>query len=142
MNALVNGLLFNPLLWLLAGGAAVVYLARLRHLPPGQTGSRVWRALAIGVLGLFIAGLGLCGGAGAIGGLVMLGGADAQSGGYGMLFLVAGAVGLCLAGLVFWMLRRLTRPRPQDAPAAQQPPRPPEASAEPQASREPEEPQA
>ncbi|MBQ0929061.1 hypothetical protein [Ideonella alba] len=134
--SLLIGFLLNPLVILLLVIGAVVYLRRAR--PGERSGERFLRGLWLTLLVLSTAGFGLCGGFGVVAGLVSVteGG---ESGAYGAMFLAVGGVGVAIAALTGWLLRRALRadrqlsaaPEPDDvdlspfSPAAPPPATPP-----------------
>lgn len=70
-----------------------------------------WRMLSVGLLGLTVAGFGLCGGGGTVMGLMSVLGdrSGSEARGYGMMFLVMGLLGLVIAGACYWVLRKYRR---------------------------------
>lgn len=105
-------LLFNPLTLLLAAFLALRHLKRTRDQPGSLSASeRRWRGVALGVMGLWVAGFGLCGGFGTYAGLASYFSAKAGSEGraYAVVFLVPGLIGLALALGGLWLLRKYRR---------------------------------
>jgi hypothetical protein len=112
-------LLFNPLTLLAAFGWAVWMLRGTAALPgPLSERQRRGRTLALAALVVLVAGFGLCGGAGTVMGLSTLLGNSAEARAYGQLFLVPGVLGLAVAALCLWLMRRYRRRAAgqQDAP--------------------------
>ena len=70
-----------------------------------------WRMLSVGLLGLTVAGFGLCGGGGTVMGLMSVLGdrSGSEARGYGMMFLVMGLIGLAVAGACYGVLRKYRR---------------------------------
>lgn len=104
--SLLLGVLFNPLIVLLVIIGAVVYMKRAR--PGGSPGQRFARGLWIALLVLFTAGFGLCGGFGVVAGLASVA-ESGESRAYGLMFLVAGGIGVAIALLTGWALRSTLR---------------------------------
>jgi hypothetical protein len=108
-------LLFNPLVIVLLVAGAVIYMQRAR--PGGTAGQRFLRGLWLTLLVLCTAGFGLCGGFGIVAGLFSLGeGAEGRA--YGAMFAIVGGVGVVIALLTGWLLRRTLRDDPSAASAA------------------------
>jgi len=106
--------LFNPLTLLAVFAWAVWMLRGTAGLPgPLSDGQRRGRVLALVALVVLVAGFGLCGGAGTVMGLVGLRETSAEARAYAPLFLVPGLLGLAVASLCLWLMRRYRR---QDAP--------------------------
>jgi uncharacterized membrane protein YfcA len=106
--------LTNPLLVIALVALAIYTLRRTRE-PAGELSEsdRRWRMLAVGVLGFFVLGFGVCGAFGTVAGLMSLlgqgGGSAGEARAYGTMFLIAGLLGLAVAGLGVWLLRRYQR---------------------------------
>jgi uncharacterized oligopeptide transporter (OPT) family protein len=113
------GWMLNPLLLIALIVFAVLTLSRTRDpskaLSPAD---RRWRIAALGVMLFFVLGFGLCGAFGTVAGLVSL--LDQTSGearAYGVIFLLPGLVGLALAAVGVFLLRKHRRAKaaPQDS---------------------------
>ena len=109
-------LLFNPLVIVLLLVGAVIYMQRAR--PGGTAGQRFLRGLWLTLLVLCTAGFGLCGGFGVVAGLISLGDSG-EARAYGAIFGIVGGIGVAIALLTGWLLRRALR---ADRPAADTPP--------------------
>jgi len=69
-----------------------------------------WRNASLALLVLSVAGFGLCGGFGTFAGLSsFMGSASSEARAYGTLFLVPGVVGLLIALIGVWLLRKYRR---------------------------------
>ena len=103
-------LLFNPLT-LLAVFAWAVWMLRGTAALPGALSERQrrGRVLALAALTVLVAGFGLCGGAGTVMGLATLGDTSGEARGFGVLFLVPGLLGVAVALLCVWLIRRYRR---------------------------------
>lgn len=104
--SLLIGFLLNPLVILLVVIGAVVYLRRAR--PGERSGERFLRGVWLSLLVLCTAGFGLCGGFGVVAGLASVA-EGGESGAYGAMFLAVGGVGVAIAALTGWLLRRTLR---------------------------------
>jgi hypothetical protein len=104
-------LFFSPLLWLPLLGIAWWILRRTRDLPgPLSPSDRRWRQAAVVVLGLFVAGFGVCGAFGTVAGIgTLLGNSGGEARGYAVMFAIPGLIGLGLAALGVWLLRKHRR---------------------------------
>ncbi|HSI48265.1 MAG TPA: hypothetical protein VLA61_08355 [Ideonella sp.] len=112
-------LLFNPLTLIAVFGWAVWMLRGTAALPgPLSEGQRRGRVLALAALVVLVAGFGLCGGAGTVMGLAGLRETSSEARAYSTLFLVPGLLGLAVALLCLWLMRRYRRraAAQQDAP--------------------------
>ena len=113
MMSILLGILLNPLVLLLLGVGAWVYMKR--HENDGMTtGQRFLRGVWISLLVLCTAGFGLCGGFGLVGGLVSMGGSG-ESAAYGGMFAIVGGIGVAIALVTGWLLRRALGATPTTA---------------------------
>ena len=77
---------------------------------PLSPSDRLWRKASLVVMVLLVAGFGLCGGFGTVAGLMSLfGSASSEARSYGVMFLVPGLVGLVIALIGLWLLRKYRR---------------------------------
>jgi small neutral amino acid transporter SnatA (MarC family) len=105
-------LLLNPLTLLIGVVLAVRHLKRTRDpQQPLSVGDQRRRTVALGLLIFLVAGFGLCGGFGTYAGVASyFGSSSGEARAYGILFLVPGLVGLALAAVGLWLLRKYRRP--------------------------------
>ncbi|SDF58436.1 hypothetical protein SAMN05428966_11783 [Massilia sp. PDC64] len=75
--------------------------------------NNVARGILTVILSLALAGFGLCGAFGTIGGLAGLSDSSAEGRGIGQLMLICGLAGLAIAGVCLYVVVRLRRKRPR-----------------------------
>ncbi|MBI5610237.1 MAG: hypothetical protein HY902_15275 [Deltaproteobacteria bacterium] len=106
------------LLGLAVGIWLLVYLARRLDLPVGpEAQGSLPRKIALVVLAMLTVGLGVCGGAGTLAGVIDFFSVKRRGEiDFGPMFLAAGVVGLICAGLGLGLLHWLSRrPRPPES---------------------------
>jgi uncharacterized transporter YbjL len=100
---------------------ALTTLRRTRDLPhPLSANDSRGRVLALVVLVVFVAGFGLCGGAGFVFGIAGFVGSSHEEQAYAMIALVPGLIGLAIAGAGGWALWKFRRNKAADQASGNQ----------------------